>query len=157
MPEPIQRLTREIINQFLAALVENDAPPFIDIAADRCGLSRATVRAWFYSDAPGTSQLLADFKAAVRKVRGDWIHKAMAEIASPKTVKSKTDKGPAKRTDVASLKWILQRLDSENFDPAPAKADPADKTPKNMARALPPNHPDVEDAGVGLETPETVN
>jgi hypothetical protein len=144
-------ITSTIAEKFLAVLGDG-TPPFIDIAADRCGLSREVVRVWFLPrPETGRSPSLDKFLTRVRQIRGEYIAKAARMIADPQTPEE------AKRAN--DLKWILKRLDRESFEekaPQLGEAELARGRAGRAGPALPADHPDVLTSVEDLATPETM-
>lgn len=151
-------LTEALALSFLSVLSDG-TPPFIAIAADRCGLSRTTVNRWLAIGRDDLDQdratQEADLACAVARVRGDFIAAEMKIITSMENKNS---------TAVAQRQWIITRLDRDLFESKSASArvdDPEPKkAPSRRTHASPEaghEAPDVKQAADALALPEKAN
>lgn len=127
MPNKPLLLTREIAQQFLEYLADG-SPPFISLAADRCGLPRSRVNNWIVDGEKEFCPIRTPFARAVRQIRGAWMAKVSAELMTADKMNSEAARQKA---------WLLERLDKETFS-IPRDGRPAKGEDKPKAVPAPP-------------------
>ena len=143
MPNKPLLLTREIAEEFLGYLADG-SPPFIALAADRCGIPRDRVNNWIRDGEAEFCPLRTPFARAVRKIRGAWMAQVSAELMTADKMTSEAARQKA---------WLLERLDRETFS-VPRDQRPPKGEEKPKAVPAPPAVKMTKQVEADLEKPE---
>ena len=127
----------------ILAALSDGRPPFLALAAERCGVNRNTLQTWLHKAErnPDASQDLVDFATSVRRIRAEY----MVALADTINLGDK---------EARQKQFILQRLDADIFDPP--KRTLVHEKPAAPETPEQPTPAELAEAVETLEKPETL-
>lgn len=147
------KLTRELVEAFLAALGDGN-PPFLAFAADRVGMRRGAVKEYMHAAEhdPNPHPLIIEFARRARKIRSEYVLLRMGEMIS-------CDAKTAARA--AQIQWLITRIERDelHINPNPGKESRAAPAVEPAKPAPAPQHDSEEakSAAEDLATTEATN